>query len=148
VSTYGAKLAVPAGGGPGGELGAGDEGGGGGGDDAGAVGVGLALAVGLALTVGLAVGAGPPAWQEAPLMTQSAGGPAWPEEEVTKPTSRELPGAMSESQPSAVTVTLSPLTVSAPFHRLDTDVPAGSWKDSVQPETAAAPPLVIVYWPV
>ncbi len=92
--------------------------------------------------------AGPPGWQGAPLIRQSAGDPAGPEELVTKPTDWELPGAMSESQLSEVTVTLPPLTVCEPFHRLDRVVPAGSWKDRVQPETAEAPPLVMVYWPV
>ena len=57
------------------------------------------------LAGGLLLGAGPPAWQGAPLIRQSAGDPAWPEELVTKPTDWELPGAMLESQLSEVTVT-------------------------------------------
>ena len=103
---------------------------------------------GLGLVGGLLLGAGPPGWQGAPLIRQSAGDPAGPEELVTKPTVCVVPGAMSESQLSAVTVTWAPLTVCEPFQRLDRVVPAGSWKDRVQPETAEAPLLVMVYWPV
>jgi hypothetical protein len=164
VSTYGAKLAVPPAGAPG-ELGAGegdvdggalgeDGAGVGAGEDGGADGVGAGLLVGAGLVgaglvgAGLLVGAGPPDWQEAPLIRQADGWPAGPEEAVTNPTDCELPGAIWESQPSAITVTVPPVTVDEPFHRLDSRVPDGSVKDRVQPETAAGPPLVIVYWPV
>ena len=55
---------------------------------------------------------------------------------------------MSPSQLALATVTHPPLIAGVPFHRLVTEVPAGSRKRSVQPAVAAAPSLVIVYWPV
>jgi hypothetical protein len=110
VSRYGANPAAPADGAPDDELGDGAavgdweavaDGDGDaedvGGDDDG-------LADGAALAVADGAG-GPPAWHDAPLMRQSAGWPAWPDDEVTKPTETDRPGWMVASQLSLVTVT-------------------------------------------
>src|ERR1700721_1152857 len=93
VSMYGAKLAAPADGGAlegGADEGGADEGGA---DEGGAEEGGVGLA---------------PDEQAAPWIRQPDGAPAEPAAMVTNPTGCEAPGAMSLSQPAAVTVTLPP----------------------------------------
>jgi hypothetical protein len=82
------------------------------------------------------------------LIRQFTGSPAVVEDEATKPTLTDLPGAMSLSQLSALTVMCRPEAVYVPFHRELSVVPDGRSNRSVQPDSAVAVLLVISYWPV
>jgi hypothetical protein len=157
VSTYGAKPAAPSDADPAEE--AGEELAGALGEElAGALGVELAGALGAGVADAVAVaGTEPPGdgdagaelapWHGVPLMVQPAGWPAAPEDVATKPTVTVPPGWTVASQLSFFTVTWPPASVYEPSQSELALVPAGSVKASVQPVTAVAPALVIVYWP-